>query len=106
MDASIWPFCTCLVDHAQEVLHQTSGVIHQELYSGQELSGTTGSTKCAGKYGRMGIASIKNHPGCRVGASSWIDRDGQSVDVWWLRVSCPTSGCIMLQATSGRGSEV
>lgn len=41
-----------------------------------KLSGTTGSTKCAGKYGKMGIASIKNHPGCRVGASSWIDRDG------------------------------
>lgn len=40
-----------------------------------KLGGTTGTTKCAGKYGKMGIASKKNYPGCREGAASWIDKN-------------------------------
>lgn len=39
-----------------------------------KLGGTTGVTKCAGKYGEMGIASKKNYPGCREGAASWVDQ--------------------------------
>lgn len=44
-----------------------------------KLGGTTDVTKCAGKYGKMGIASKKNYPGCREGASSWVDQQG---DLW------------------------
>ena len=41
-----------------------------------KLGGTTGDTKCAGKYGEMGIASKKSYPGCREGAPSWVDQHG------------------------------
>lgn len=41
-----------------------------------KLSGTEDSTKCAGRYGKMGIASKKNYPGCREGAASWVDKHG------------------------------
>ena len=41
-----------------------------------KLGGTTGVTKCAGKYGEMGSASKKNYPGCREGAASWVDQHG------------------------------
>lgn len=41
-----------------------------------KLGGMAGSTKCAGKYGKMGIASKKNYPGCREGAASWVDKHG------------------------------
>ena len=41
-----------------------------------KLGGTADSTKCAGTYGRQGIASKKSYPGCREGAASWIDKQG------------------------------
>ncbi|XP_015771353.1 PREDICTED: uncharacterized protein LOC107349685 [Acropora digitifera] len=37
-----------------------------------KVSGTTGQDKCAGKYGKQGVLSSTNHPGCREGAASWI----------------------------------
>ena len=41
-----------------------------------KLGGTADVTKCAGKYGKMGIASKKSYPGCREGACSWVDQQG------------------------------
>ena len=42
----------------------------------KKLGGSEGATKCAGKYGKRGVASKNNHPGCREGAASWVDKHG------------------------------
>lgn len=41
-----------------------------------KLSGTSGPINCAGKYGKMGISSKNNYPGCREGAATWVDKQG------------------------------
>lgn len=47
-----------------------------ETLEWRKLSGITGPDKCAGQYGTMGIASKNNFPGCRDGAATWVDKQG------------------------------
>lgn len=68
-------------------LHMFGGSTHSGLTSNfwqfspkstewTKLSGTTGLNNCAGKYGKMGITSKNNYPGCREGAATWVNEQG------------------------------
>ena len=54
-------------------------IFSSETLEWTKLSGVSGSDKCAGKYGKMGVASKNNYPGCREGAATWVDKQG---DLW------------------------
>lgn len=54
-------------------------IFSPETFEWRKLSGITGPEKCAGKYGTMGVASGNSYPGCREGAATWVDKQG---DLW------------------------
>lgn len=54
-------------------------IFSPEAFEWSKLSGNTGPFKCAGEYGNKGVPSKNNHPGCREGAATWIDKRG---DLW------------------------